>query len=93
MGKHVQLSAPEMADKPEVAHLPHSDDASLSATLTRNTNADTEKGSLHSHGGEGEAYRSGLKAAERRLLLKLDLGILPFAVLLYLSAYLDRSNL
>jgi hypothetical protein len=29
----------------------------------------------------------------RKLLLKLDTTILPFAVLLYLSAYLDRGNL
>lgn len=31
--------------------------------------------------------------AVRKLLTKLDLCILPFAVLLYLSAYLDRGNL
>ena len=31
--------------------------------------------------------------AVRKLLLKLDCTILPFAVLLYLSAYLDRGNL
>ncbi|KAJ7467457.1 major facilitator superfamily domain-containing protein [Mycena latifolia] len=31
--------------------------------------------------------------AERRLLFKLDILILPLAVLLYLSAYLDRGNL
>jgi hypothetical protein len=31
--------------------------------------------------------------AVRKLLLKLDCTLLPFAVLLYLSAYLDRGNL
>ncbi|KAK4684310.1 MFS transporter, ACS family, pantothenate transporter, partial [Tremellales sp. Uapishka_1] len=33
------------------------------------------------------------KKAERRLLLKLDLAILPMTVLMYLSANLDRGNI
>lgn len=31
--------------------------------------------------------------AERRLLMKLDVVILPLTTLLYLSAYLDRGNI
>lgn len=39
-----------------------------------------------------EPYEEDSKAV-RKLLMKLDFTILPFAVLLYLSAYLDRGNL
>lgn len=52
----------------------------------------SEKGSV-SHGAEGEAFSKERARAERRLLLKMDFGILPFAILLYLSAYLDRGNM
>lgn len=91
--KQVQLQS-EALEKQVVAHIDHvaaHDDHSLAEATTRAT--DPEKGSVHSHGAEGQAYRAGLARAERKLLLKLDLGILPFAVLLYLSAYLDRGNL
>ncbi|KIR52877.1 high-affinity nicotinic acid transporter [Cryptococcus gattii Ru294] len=62
---------------------------------TRTTEgADTEKGSLRYVDSEsGLLYKKEHKKAERKLLMKLDVAILPFAVLLYLSAYLDRGNL
>lgn len=98
MPKQVQLAEPAL-EKAEVAHL-----SQVESTVT-----DTDKGSHHSHGSEGDHHKQQLKKAERRLLLKLgkskvtvllsstltrvDFGILPFAVLLYLAAYLDRGNL
>ncbi|ORX37396.1 major facilitator superfamily domain-containing protein [Kockovaella imperatae] len=63
--------------------------ASLAQTGTRQT--DPEKSSSHSEAGL--THRHEHAVATRKLLLKLDLTILPFAVLLYLSAYLDRGNL
>ncbi|WVO16886.1 hypothetical protein L204_104572 [Cryptococcus depauperatus] len=69
--------------------------APLHPTATRTTEgADTEKGSTGYAGSEsGLVHKKELKKAERKLLTKLDVAILPFAVLLYLSAYLDRGNL
>ncbi|ORY28949.1 major facilitator superfamily domain-containing protein [Naematelia encephala] len=40
----------------------------------------------------GVQGKAALMKAERRLVRKLDIAILPFSVLLYLSAYLDRGN-
>jgi len=77
MTKTVHMAEPETEkEMAQVSHLdqntglPHDED-SLAAVHTRGT--DTEKGSLHSHGhgAEGDAYRAGLKKAERRLLWKL----------------------
>ncbi|OWZ39201.1 high-affinity nicotinic acid transporter [Cryptococcus neoformans C23] len=62
---------------------------------TRTTEGgDTEKGSTrYAESESGLLYKKEHKKAERKLLMKLDVAILPFAVLLYLSAYLDRGNL
>lgn len=79
MTKTVHMAEPEK-DMAQVSHLDEShghghlynaDGDSLAATHTRGT--DTEKGSLHSHGhgSEGDAYKAGLKKAERHLLRKL----------------------
>ncbi|TYJ54827.1 hypothetical protein B9479_004498 [Cryptococcus floricola] len=67
----------------------------LHAVGTRTTEAtDTEKGSTrYAESATGLTHKQESKKAIRKLLLKMDLGILPFAVLLYLSAYLDRGNL
>ncbi|BEI84346.1 hypothetical protein CcaverHIS002_0409500 [Cutaneotrichosporon cavernicola] len=80
--KQVQIAPTE-----EKGHVAHHDMHSV-----RSASA-SEKGSLVSHGAEGAAFSKERARAERRLLLKLDLGIMPFAVLLYLAAYLDRGNL
>jgi len=63
-------------------------------TLGPASTHDTEKGSSgYAASILGEDHKVGLLKAERKLLLKLDVIILPFAALLYLSAYLDRGNL
>ncbi|KAF8172951.1 major facilitator superfamily domain-containing protein [Mycena galopus ATCC 62051] len=62
----------------------------IQKTVTNTT--DTEKGS-YAASTTGLDHRVETGKAERRLLLKLDVVILPLAVLLYLSAYLDRGNL
>ncbi|KAK4684243.1 MFS transporter, ACS family, pantothenate transporter, partial [Tremellales sp. Uapishka_1] len=69
----------------------HFDEQALAATGTRQT--DTEKASSYAQSETGLTHKSETHKAERKLLLKLDAAILPFAVLLYLSAYLDRGNL
>ncbi|KAK7060032.1 major facilitator superfamily domain-containing protein [Favolaschia claudopus] len=64
----------------------------IQKTYTNTT--DTEKGSTsYAASTTGLDHRLETKRAERRLLLKLDVIILPLAALLYLSAYLDRGNL
>ncbi|KAJ7675567.1 major facilitator superfamily domain-containing protein [Mycena rosella] len=65
----------------------------IQPTMT-NTTLDTEKGSgAYASSTTGIDHRVESNKAERRLLFKLDIVILPLAVLLYLSAYLDRGNL
>ncbi|KAJ7146696.1 MFS general substrate transporter [Mycena epipterygia] len=62
---------------------------------------EAEKSNIHHSEGAAEKGSSDdastipeiQSKAERRLLFKLDILILPLAVLLYLSAYLDRGNL
>ncbi|KAI5476042.1 MFS general substrate transporter [Pseudohyphozyma bogoriensis] len=55
---------------------------------------DTEKGSTAYASSEiGITHVKETAKAERKLLFKLDILILPLAVLLYVSAYLDRGNL
>ncbi|KAJ6568478.1 major facilitator superfamily domain-containing protein [Mycena capillaripes] len=64
----------------------------LPKTLTNTS--DTEKGSsAYAASTTGLDHRIESHRAELRLLIKLDIIILPLAVLLYLSAYLDRGNL
>ncbi|WVF70301.1 hypothetical protein IAT40_005090 [Kwoniella sp. CBS 6097] len=94
-GRHVSLAHPEPTPAEVEKHYDeHVDHAGLAPVGTRNTGADTEKGSTRYAGSDtGLVLREENKKAERRLLLKLDCAILPFAVLLYLSAYLDRGNL
>ncbi|KAK4698779.1 hypothetical protein P7C70_g7490, partial [Phenoliferia sp. Uapishka_3] len=71
-----------------------SKDNEMKPTLTNTTNAtDTEKGSGYASSTTGLDHRVQTSKAERRLLFKLDILIIPLAVLLYLSAYLDRGNL
>jgi hypothetical protein len=41
----------------------------------------------------GLDHKQEISKAERKLVFKLDILILPLAMLLYLSAYLDRGNL
>ncbi|GAA5870519.1 hypothetical protein JCM16303_001509 [Sporobolomyces ruberrimus] len=66
------------------------DSSSLAAATTR----DSEKGSSrYAASTTGIAHVENAKQIERKLVRKLDLVILPMAVLLYLSAYLDRGNL
>ncbi|KAF7340529.1 Major facilitator superfamily domain-containing protein [Mycena sanguinolenta] len=67
------------------------DGGAIHKTVTNTT--DTEKGSSYAASTAGVDHRIESTKAERRLLLKLDVVILPLAVLLYLSAYLDRGNL
>ncbi|KAJ9103229.1 hypothetical protein QFC21_002652 [Naganishia friedmannii] len=63
---------------------------SLGAQSTR----DTEKGTASEYATSVDGGDHVTVArAEKRLLRKLDIIILPFAALLYLSAYLDRGNL
>ncbi|KAJ7506104.1 major facilitator superfamily domain-containing protein [Mycena galericulata] len=62
-------------------------------TYTNTSVGDTEKSSGYAVSTTGIDHRVESIKAERRLLFKLDIVILPLAVLLYLSAYLDRGNL
>ncbi|GAA5968251.1 hypothetical protein JCM8115_006170 [Rhodotorula mucilaginosa] len=58
------------------------------------TNASEKAGSSRYAGSEsGLEHVKASKTAERKLVRKLDVLILPLAILLYLSAYLDRGNL
>ncbi|WVQ66264.1 uncharacterized protein L199_004443 [Kwoniella botswanensis] len=94
MSRHVSLPVEE---KPYEQHFDDSNaDPALQQIGTRTTAAgtETEKGSTRYASSEtGLAFKDENKKAERKLLMKLDVAILPFAVLLYLSAYLDRGNL
>ncbi|GAA5832322.1 hypothetical protein JCM3766R1_002381 [Sporobolomyces carnicolor] len=66
------------------------DSSSLAAATTR----DSEKGSSrYASSTTGLEHVEANKKLERKLVRKLDCVILPMAVLLYLSAYLDRGNL
>ncbi|GAA6007931.1 hypothetical protein JCM11491_006544 [Sporobolomyces phaffii] len=67
------------------------DSASLNAATTR----DSEKAgsSRYAASTTGLEHQEASKKLERRLVRKMDAVILPMAVLLYLSAYLDRGNL
>ncbi|GAA5895002.1 uncharacterized protein JCM6883_002287 [Sporobolomyces salmoneus] len=66
------------------------DSSSLAAATTR----DSEKGSSrYASSTVGIDHVEANKKAERKLVRKLDSVILPMAVLLYLSAYLDRGNM
>lgn len=76
MPKQVHLAEDPVTEKDmaQVHHLPEhgnlaGDGSSLAAVPTHGT--DTEKGSMHSHGHEGDAHRTELKRAERKLLMKL----------------------
>ncbi|KAM0751708.1 MFS general substrate transporter [Meredithblackwellia eburnea MCA 4105] len=62
-------------------------------TIT-NVTQDTEKASTgYANSTTGLDHRVESSKAERRLLWKLDILIIPLAALLYLAAYLDRGNL
>ncbi|KAJ9097419.1 hypothetical protein QFC19_006789 [Naganishia cerealis] len=81
------------SEKPYHSHLESSqpiEGHSLGPLSTR----DTEKGTASEYAStvEGGEHVSEARA-EKRLLRKLDVIILPLAALLYLSAYLDRGNL
>ncbi|KAJ7613445.1 major facilitator superfamily domain-containing protein [Roridomyces roridus] len=72
----------------------HVEGTPIQPTVTNTTTGDTEKGSSkYAASTTGLDHRLETSKAERRLLFKLDIIILPLAVLLYLSAYLDRGNL
>ncbi|GAA5924395.1 uncharacterized protein JCM15063_005628 [Sporobolomyces koalae] len=67
------------------------DSTSLNAATTR----DSEKAgsSRYAASTAGLDHHEASKKEERKLVRKMDCVILPLAVLLYLSAYLDRGNL
>lgn len=56
---------------------------------------DTEKGTSIAYASSetGLAHKVESAKAERKLIFKQDIVILPLAALVYLSAYLDRGNL
>ncbi|KAJ7826789.1 major facilitator superfamily domain-containing protein [Mycena olivaceomarginata] len=69
------------------------DTGAIRKTETNTTGTDAEKGSTsYAASTTGLDHKIESNKVERRLLFKLDIVILPLAVLLYLSAYLDRSN-
>ncbi|GAA5892237.1 hypothetical protein JCM8208_001489 [Rhodotorula glutinis] len=69
----------------------HYDGASLANYTT--TNTEKAGSSKYADSTIGLEHVKAAKASERKLVRKLDAVILPLAVLLYLSAYLDRGNL
>ncbi|GHJ88854.1 hypothetical protein NliqN6_5256 [Naganishia liquefaciens] len=79
-------------EKPYMSHIEQqlpTEGHSLGAMSTR----DTEKGTGYASSIDGEGRHEVSERAEKKLLRKLDVIILPLAALLYLSAYLDRGNL
>ncbi|OLL23631.1 High-affinity nicotinic acid transporter [Neolecta irregularis DAH-3] len=63
--------------------------------LKRTVSYSYDKDSI-AHSGHDEALqyiREQKKLAEKKLVRKLDMVIMPLTMLLYLAAYLDRSNL
>ncbi|GAA5880205.1 hypothetical protein JCM3774_006085 [Rhodotorula dairenensis] len=64
-------------------------------SLAEYTTTASEKAgsSRYADSESGLEHVKASKAAERKLVRKLDVLILPLAILLYLSAYLDRGNL
>ncbi|GAA5823381.1 hypothetical protein JCM10212_005675 [Sporobolomyces blumeae] len=66
-----------------------------SASLANATTIDSEKAgsSRYASSTTGLEHQKASKNLERRLVRKMDCVILPMAVLLYLSAYLDRGNM
>ncbi|KAI5451618.1 hypothetical protein NCC49_001599 [Naganishia albida] len=93
-GREVPIDAMDMDnEKPYATHLETQQSVeghSLGPLSTR----DTEKNPASIYGStiDGEDGETFAKA-EKKLLRKLDVIILPFAALLYLTAYLDRGNL
>ena len=84
--QQVQPGKPEAQPKPPgISNFHEHDDTDSSLTPTGRRTTDPEKASSN--------HRHETTVATRKLLLKLDLSILPFAALLYLSSYLDRGNL
>lgn len=69
------------------------DDEQLRNTVTMDTEKGTDASSAYANSTIGLEMRAERKKSERKLLLKLDVVILPLAFFLYLSAYLDRGNL
>lgn len=65
MTKHVQMTEPEPVDEKELQQVQHFD---LQPTGTNVT--DTDKGSF-AHSTEGDAFKAGHSAAERKLLWKM----------------------
>lgn len=78
----------EYADRPNARF---ADGESLAAYTT---NASEKAGSSrYAESDSGLAHVEASKKTERKLVRKLDVLIMPLAVLLYLSAYLDRGAL
>ncbi|BGP45152.1 hypothetical protein JCM10450v2_000969 [Rhodotorula kratochvilovae] len=95
---------PRFAEKPEEIpqhQMEHTDEEARGArfadgaSLAGFTTTTTEKAgsSKYADSTIGLEHVKASKANERKLVRKLDVLILPLAVLLYLSAYLDRGNL
>lgn len=61
MSKQVHMAEEKHIEKAQVAYL----------TEVQSHATDTDKGSHHSHGSEGELHRAQLKKAERSLVRKL----------------------
>ncbi|WVQ83605.1 hypothetical protein IAT38_005746 [Cryptococcus sp. DSM 104549] len=81
-------------EKPDTQHLERIQSEAQTSLRPVTSGGDTEKASTRYAGSDtGLVHKKEQKRAERKLLLKLDVAIIPFAVLLYLCAYLDRSNL
>ena len=89
---HTAMSRhPTFADKPAHQHNESPGDA---LAPQQSATTDAEKASNRYADSEtGVDFRHENAVAIRKLLLKLDVGIMPFAVLLYLGAYLDRGNM
>ncbi|OZJ03566.1 hypothetical protein BZG36_03097 [Bifiguratus adelaidae] len=70
-------------------------DESFDNALTHQTSVtDTEKGSsAYASSIGGGVHLQEYRKAERKLVRKLDMVILPLTMCMYLSAYLDRGNM
>lgn len=61
--------------------------------LDRQITTTDNDSSRYAASAAGLDHKHQIAVAERKLLLKLDLILLPLCMVLYLSAYLDRGNM
>ncbi|KAI8189023.1 High-affinity nicotinic acid transporter [Colletotrichum sp. SAR 10_75] len=75
--------------EPSTAHIEEGESFELKASSTH----PDQKKSKHRHSSLGHHESHEWKAAERRVVRKLDMTLLPVVWVLYMFNYLDRNNI